>query len=398
MPDSASTDRLTTIIEMLGAEESARRLLGVARASRETEASLSRLTTRLQIMPGLLARFNAGAAFSAGGLAVFASSALLAVSALRQVGQLNGEGMRTWDGYNQALTRALVLYHNAGRNASAAGLAGMARERLFALGIPEEKTLGLAGQMAERGFSPQRISQLLPSLQEAELGGGMASQRLMNLMLRIIQRPVVIGRGAGGAGGGRGATTLASQLGITMRFTGDTERDLTRLTEAIHDKFGGVAEALAATASGVHERYTILLTAALGRLGGLVEVGLVPALEGLNRVLAPFIVGSDFVTGRTQAGAGWAGELYLRGLQSGARLIGLYSVAGWAGSMLNQRENDRRLGRLGGGKTEDDIHKIMLNTAQMAGAMSQVLFGHASAFTQGAFSFSELNRAIAFRT
>ncbi len=50
MPDSASTDRLTTIIEMLGAEESARRLLGVARASRETEASLSRLTTRLQII------------------------------------------------------------------------------------------------------------------------------------------------------------------------------------------------------------------------------------------------------------------------------------------------------------------------------------------------------------
>ena len=140
-----------------------------------------------------------------------------------------GEGIRLADTYSQSLARALILLNNAGRPASGAQLAGIARQRLGALGIPEERTLNLVGQLGELGFSRQRIGQLVPALQnvEAGTGGRITQERALQMILRVIERPQQSGGGGRGGGGAtRGLLGLATQLGVNyevVRATGISE-------------------------------------------------------------------------------------------------------------------------------------------------------------------------------
>src|SRR5438552_11318513 len=98
-----TTDRLTTVIEMLGAEQSARQLLGVGAAAGTASRSLVTLIERVQIMPGLFTRMNVTAGLAAGGLAGIATAGLIAVSVFRQIEGTVSEAMRAWDQYNNAL-------------------------------------------------------------------------------------------------------------------------------------------------------------------------------------------------------------------------------------------------------------------------------------------------------
>jgi len=391
------TDRLITIIEMVGAAQAAAQLNQVGQAAGQTAQATGRLADGLR---GLSDRFRLNLpaiATTVGGLFLFERGLRMVGNAVRAITTEMSAAMRVADQYNQSLARAVVLTGNAGRVATFGGLAGLARSRLALTGIPESRTLDLAGQMAERGFSTARINQLLPALQDIEQGSGgrVSGESVMNRLLRIVERPFMPGvRGAGGSGGMRGIAGLAASLGINVRMSGNIERDLENLTQAIHEKFGWVAEALAHTASGVHLRFQEELTAVTARLGSLIEASLLPVLQAMIPLLHGIVSGLDFLLhgggNRTTTGLGGVAG----GLLGGGNPLG---IAATGLNIARQREAnlEKIAGRLP--QEQDDIHKIMLDTAQMAGALTQVLFGHASAFTRGAFGYSELNRAIGFR-
>ena len=390
------TDRLITIIEMVGAAQAAAQLNQVGQAAGQTAQATGRLADGLR---GLSDRFRLNLpaiATTVGGLFLFERGLRMVGNAVRAITTEMSAAMRVADQYNQSLARAVVLTGNAGRVATFGGLAGLARSRLALTGIPESRTLDLAGQMAERGFSPARINQLLPALQDIEQGSGgrVSGESVMNRLLRIVERPFMPGvRGAGGSGGMRGIAGLAASLGINVRMSGNIERDLENLTQAIHEKFGGVAEALAHTASGVHLRFQEELTAVTARLGSLIEAGLLPVLEAMIPILHGIVTGLDFLLhgGGGRATGGLAGLGAASIFQN--PLLGAVAT-GLSASRSREANLERIAGRLP--QEQDDIHKIMLNTAQMAGALTQVLFGHASAFTRGAFGYSALNQAIGF--
>lgn len=394
------TDRLTTIIEMLGAARAAQDLGQVGRAAQDVADKTTQMTRTIQVLPGLFARFNSQLLTSVGGVGIFVSGMIAARFAVRELAQFMGQAMRQADEYTQALTRAAVLFGNAGRPVSIAGLQGLARERAFQLGIPEARTLGLAGQMAERGFSPQRIGQLLPALQniEAGTGGRTSAESAMEMFLRVLERPLQQG-GRAGLGGSRGLMGLATRLGINIRFTGNIENDLNKLTEAINTKFGGVAEALAATASGVHLRYQLLVATSTARLGVIMETLMAPLLETLNRSLLGFIRTMDILTNPSPQGGSRIGQ----GLMD--LLIGILPGVGLGavGALQQERARQRALQAAGARSTYesqslDALRHIDANTQRVASLVAQSVFGQISAFTRGAMTFRELNMAINIRS
>jgi len=387
------TDTLVTILQIQGVAQAVASLQAVGAAAQNTSNSLLRLTTIQAPLTGGMLRLNLANTLAAGGFTTLATAGFLAFQALRGVGQAMSEDIRLADTYSQSLARTLVLLNNAGRAAAPNQLAGLARQRLGALGIPEERTLGLVGRLGELGFNQQRIGQLVPALQnvEAGTGGRITEERALSLILRAIERPAQGGRGgrAGGAGGTRGLLSLATQLGVNIRLTGSFERDLQNLTEAINSKFGGVAAALANTASGVHLRFQANLTAATSRLGQIMEVALLPVLEVLNTQLQGFSRTVDILLhpggrGESAVQNTLHGLSYLPGV--GFLFARLADARGREAALNRIDPKQQRIG--------EDIHKIAQNTDQMAGAMAQVLFGHAGPFTRQAFAYNELNRAI----
>jgi hypothetical protein len=391
------TDTLTTIINMVGASQAAAQLTQVGAAAQGTAASLIRLQTVQIPLTGGIARLNTSTGLLAGGLTAIATTGVLAVAAIRQIGIVMGEAMRIGDQYSQSLTRTAALLGNVGQPVNFAGLQNLARARQAQMGIPEERTLSLIGQLGERGFNQGQIQRLVPALQnvEAGTGGRVTAERAMSMMLRVLERPMQLGRGgAGGGGGGRGLLGLATQLGINVRFTGNIERDLNNLTAAINQKFGGVAQALASTASGTHLRYQQALTAAMGRLGQVIEVGLQPIME---RLIGVFTFGNS-ITDRILHGGREGASSGIGWLAYGAAIPG---PIGWAvRGLFNERLQQRKLevaaasGDPVARQQLAALHHIEQNTQQMAGAMVAVLFGQASARTRQAFAYNELNHAF----
>src|SRR5437016_5335485 len=213
------TDTLTTILQIQGVAQAVASLQAVGAAAQSTSNTLLRLTTIQAPLTGGMLRLNLANTLAAGGFTTLATAGFLAFQALRGVGQAMGEGIRLADTYSQSLARALILLNNAGRPASGAQLAGIARQRLGALGIPEERTLNLVGQLGELGFSRQRIGQLVPALQnvEAGTGGRITQERALQMILRVIERPQQSGGGGRGGGGAtRGLLGLATQLGVNI--------------------------------------------------------------------------------------------------------------------------------------------------------------------------------------
>jgi hypothetical protein len=332
---------------------------------------------------------------SAGPLLALAGLLTLIARGFQEVTRFVGEAMRIGDQYSQSLTRTAALLGNVGLPVSFAGLQNLARSRQAGSGIGEDRTLSLIGQLGERGFSQGQIQRLVPALQNVELGTGgtMTAERAMSMLLRVLERPQQL-RAGGGGGGGRGLLGLATQLGVNVRFTGNIERDLNNLTSAINQKFGGVAEALANTASGTHLRLQQSLTAAMGRLGQVIEVGLQPLMSGLISALT--------------AGNSFTDRVLHGGREGAASGIGLLSYlaavpgpVGWAfRGLFNERLRQRQLevaaasGDPVARQQLAALHHIEQNTTQMAGAMVAVLFGQASARTRQAFAYNELNHAF----
>lgn len=390
-----TVDRLITIIQMQGAAQAAADLGRVAQAANGAGEAATRMTRQIQLLPGIFGRFQATALGSAGGLTLMASAGYAALAMVRQLGAAMTEAMRNADEYNQSLTRAFVLFQNAGRNITLGGLQGLARERAFQLGIPETATLNLAGQMAERGFSPQRIAQLLPALQEIGAGsaGRTSPEQAMQMFLRVLERPMQQG-GRGGMGGSRGLLGIATQLGLNIRFTGNIENDLNRLTSAIHEKFGGVAEALAATASGVHQRYQVLLTSATARLGIIMETVLAPVIERLNVSLLGVVRTMDILQNPRGGPGQLALDTLLMTIPGGINVLAALKI---------ERNRQAALQKAGGGQSleqqmNDHLFHIEQNTQRVASLVAQSVFGQISSFTRGAMTYRELNMAISIRS
>ena len=215
----------------------------------------------------------------------------------------------------------------------------------------------------------------------------------MEMFLRVLERPLQQGGGRGGAGGGRGLLGLATRLGINIRFTGSIERDLNALTQAINEKFGGVAEAMNAVASGVHLRFQALLTAALGRLGSIIEIILAPAMAHMADKLLGVINTLDQVQHGGQQS--WQSNLLFTLI--GALPGGLFFQDA---IRANRAREAQAAGRAGGRGTEqemlDSLRHIDANTQRMASAIVTTVFGNISAFTRGAASYRNLNTAIRF--
>jgi len=376
-----TVDRLVTIIALQGAARAITELRGLAQAAAAAAPPLAQLSQQTQMLAGSSAVLGKSFAGTT-------TNVLTAITVFRQLSSVVGQAMQINDQYNLSLTRTLQLYHDAGRAVSANSLIGMARGRQERLGIPESSTLDLAGQMAERGFSPGRIRTLLPALQEVEMGTGGRTSAIsaMQMALRVMERPLGVGRGAGG--GTRGLLPLSTQLGLRIQFTGDTETDLNRLTDAINLKFGGLIEAMAQTPSGARGRLIGAATKAEGRLGGLIESDLTPWMGKLTTGLNWFSRVVDFMR-RGENG----GDFRMGGRPVEHGFLGFWRH-------LTPAEEERRLKALGlqrkldQQKDSDNLQRIAQSTQRMAQAIAISVFGNQSNFTRSAGAWRNLNQSM----
>jgi len=160
------TDTLRTVLEIQGLNAYLANLRQVQQGSLTAMMGTQQLQQQLGGLSRVLQQTAQRLGFTLPSWSAAAVGAYALAGAVRQVGAAMSEAMTTFDRYNDALTRATVLFGNAGRGNQSAALATFARGRLFGLGISEERTLNLAGRMSELGYAPGTIRTLLPALQE----------------------------------------------------------------------------------------------------------------------------------------------------------------------------------------------------------------------------------------
>ena len=228
------TDTLRTVLEIQNLNSYLAGLRQVQQGSVSAAAGLGTLEKGLTGLPRLLNQVTQSFGGTLGAWSLAAVGAQAVAGAVQSISQAMQQSMTTFDRYNDALTRATVLFGNAGRGNQSGRLAGSARARLFGLGISEDRTLNLSGRMAELGYSPGTIDRLLPALQDISAGtaGRISEDRALTMITRAVLSTG--GSTAGGRGGGRGLQALGSRLGLDVRFlTGDINRDIRYLADQI---------------------------------------------------------------------------------------------------------------------------------------------------------------------
>src|SRR5262245_31489041 len=180
------TDTLRTVLEIQGLNAYLSNLRQVQQGSMQAALAHQQLQQQLSGLSRVLNNVAQRFGFALPSWSAAAVGAYALAGAVRQVGSAMNEAMSTFDRYNDALTRATVLFGNAGRGNQSAALATFARGRLFGLGISEERTLNLAGRMSELGYAPGTVRTLLPLIQEISAGtaGKISEDRALRMLTR----------------------------------------------------------------------------------------------------------------------------------------------------------------------------------------------------------------------